>query len=80
MNSLLSYCGLVDAKIRASDKDLPVVGKEQEVTCLRVGSPRALEQTKLVQFQIQRLISLVHKWNWMLPKSHFFNLPNVDIG
>ena len=24
MNSLLSYCGLVDAKIRASDKDLPV--------------------------------------------------------
>ena len=24
MNSLLSYCGLVDAKIRASDKYLPV--------------------------------------------------------
>ena len=24
MNKLLSYCGLVDAKIRASDKDLPV--------------------------------------------------------
>ena len=24
MNSLLSYCGLIDAKIRASDKDLPV--------------------------------------------------------
>ena len=24
MNSLSSYCGLVDAKIRASDKDLPV--------------------------------------------------------
>ena len=24
MNNLLSYCGLVDAKIRASDKDLPV--------------------------------------------------------
>ena len=23
MNNLLSYCGLVDAKIRASDKDLP---------------------------------------------------------
>jgi hypothetical protein len=24
MNNLLSYCGLVDAKIRASNKDLPV--------------------------------------------------------
>ena len=24
MTNLLSYCGLVDAKIRASDKDLPV--------------------------------------------------------
>ena len=24
MNNLLSYCGSVDAKIRASDKDLPV--------------------------------------------------------
>ena len=24
MNNLSSYCGLLDAKIRASDKDLPV--------------------------------------------------------
>ena len=24
MNNLLSYCGLVDARIRTSDKDLPV--------------------------------------------------------
>jgi hypothetical protein len=24
MNNLLSYCGLVNAKIRASEKDLPV--------------------------------------------------------
>ena len=24
MSNLLSYCGLVDAKIRASDKDLPL--------------------------------------------------------
>ena len=24
MNNLLSYCGLVDANLRASDKDLPV--------------------------------------------------------
>ena len=27
MNNLLSYCGLIDAKIKASDKDLPVKGK-----------------------------------------------------
>ena len=25
MNNMWSYCGLVDAKIRASDKDLPVL-------------------------------------------------------
>ena len=25
MNNLLPYCGLVDAKIRASNKDLPVL-------------------------------------------------------
>ena len=24
MNNLLSYCGLVDARIKASEKDLPV--------------------------------------------------------
>jgi hypothetical protein len=24
MNNMSSYCGLVDAKVRASDKDLPV--------------------------------------------------------
>ena len=29
MNNLSSYCGLDDAKIRASDKDLPV----QKVSC-----------------------------------------------
>jgi hypothetical protein len=25
MNNVVIYCGLVDAKIRASDKDLPVL-------------------------------------------------------
>ena len=25
INNLLSYCGLVDARIKASDKDLPVL-------------------------------------------------------
>ena len=27
---MLSYCGLVDAKLRASDKDLPVTGNTRE--------------------------------------------------
>ena len=27
MNNLSYYCGLIDAKIRASDKDLPVIKK-----------------------------------------------------
>ena len=32
MKNLLSYCGLIDAKIRASDKDLPVAkGKKLKV-------------------------------------------------
>ena len=30
MNNLLSYCGLVDATIRASDKDLPVQQKMEK--------------------------------------------------
>ena len=28
MNNLLSYCGLVDARISSSEKDLPVHGNE----------------------------------------------------
>ena len=31
MNNLLSYCGFIDAKIRASDKDLPVQAAISEV-------------------------------------------------
>ena len=32
MSNLSSYCGLVDAKIRASDKDLPVTCSSQVFT------------------------------------------------
>ena len=31
MNNLLSYCGLVDARIRASNKDLPVQLKKMQL-------------------------------------------------
>ena len=30
MNNILSYCGLVDAKISSSEKDLPVINKPDE--------------------------------------------------
>jgi hypothetical protein len=29
MNNLLSYCGLVDARISASEKDLPVINSSK---------------------------------------------------
>ena len=32
MNNLLSYCGLVDTKIRASDKDLPLKNSTKSIT------------------------------------------------
>ena len=36
MNNLSSYCGLVDAKIRASDKDLPVPCKNSSVKSTQI--------------------------------------------
>ena len=38
MNNLSSYCGLVDAKIRASDKDLPVLGFLFNLSQVTMGS------------------------------------------
>ena len=35
MNNLSSYCGLVDARIKASDKDLPVHNKKGEIMPLK---------------------------------------------
>ena len=36
MSNLSSYCGLVDAKIRASDKDLPVFSLRIKDTVLSI--------------------------------------------
>ena len=36
MNNLSSYCGLVDAKIRASDKDLPVKMEMKSFVLMKV--------------------------------------------
>jgi hypothetical protein len=52
MNNLSSYCGLVDAKIRASDKDLPVpkIIFAHCALCAKVGwTP--LQIDKLISFQ-----------------------------
>ena len=46
MNNLLSYCGLVDAKIRASDKDLPVPDNNVQLTktiTIAAGSHQSLK-------------------------------------
>ena len=49
MNNLLSYCGLVDAKIRASDIDLPVLPLAMLLFLSRVKSNVSLPQVKFVK-------------------------------
>ena len=53
MNNLLSYCGLIDAKIRASDKDLPVIDVVERL-CLGVElkSPLQLKSEKLKKTRV----------------------------
>ena len=53
MNNLSSYCGLVDAKIRVSDKDLPVQAMQH-----------AVEQQALNADPLDRQIS--SRWNPVL--------------
>ena len=43
MNNLLSYFGLVEAKIRASDKDLPVKENHNYIAILVVFITKSLE-------------------------------------
>ena len=50
MNNLSSYCGLVDAKIRASDKDLPIQKKQKETLAFQMKQERLLEG-KLIEAQ-----------------------------
>ena len=49
MNNLSSYCGLVDAKIRASEKDLPVIDElSSHINTLK--KKHVLKSTKLCFF------------------------------
>ena len=66
MNNLLSYCGLVDAKIRASDKDLPV-----QVQSMKIPSSEHWENklcTTEIVFDIQNNLYPQHV------------LPRVELG
>ena len=68
MNNLSSYCGLVDAKMRASDKDLPVP----------LGMDGYLVECKLsIKFWIMKGIWLKNP-NVALVKSNFKESPLLD--
>ena len=67
MINLLSYCGLVDAKIRASDKDLPV-SRSVIITivmdCISqtpLRTRRKSNKTKMGQIQVS-----TYYWNFTL--------------
>ena len=47
MNNLLSYCGLVDAKIRASDKELTVQAQKVKLTHSKIQSSWDFENERL---------------------------------
>ena len=53
MNNLLSYCGLVVARISASEKDLPVTG--QEFFLKLTGSNKKLNFQGLMEDLLMRL-------------------------
>ena len=56
MNNLLSYCGLVVARISASEKDLPVTG--QEFFLQQTGSNKKLNFQGLMEDLLMRLNSI----------------------
>ena len=55
MNNILSYCGLVDSEIRASDKDLPVQKKQKETLAFQMKQERLLEG-KLIEAQRKEVL------------------------
>ena len=68
MNNMSAYCGLVDAKIRASDKDLPV---KQIFNLLPVDpSPQnSTVEAKLISNKIFFCIFLDPLGGWPFPAS-----------
>ena len=60
LNNLLSYCGLVAAKIRVSDKDLPVL----ECSCTKIYISQVLSKNKMGFGVPYGLFSLPFKSLW----------------
>ena len=83
MNNLSSYCGLVDAKIRASDKDLPVHLIPSwlvwtEIKCMVHGV-----LSKRPKYQFKPVYSHLFKrgaWNKRGGGAKFAKLLNVELG
>ena len=69
MNNLSSYCGLVDAKIRASDKDLPVPYR----AVVRFSKPLILASTNL-QYEKRLFIELPAQYMKTTSSEHGDNM------
>ena len=54
MNHLLSYCGLVDAKIIASDKDLPVMKDQKNTAGMGISVMVTRSITQMIKCELQR--------------------------
>ena len=58
MNNLSSYCGLVDAKIKASDKDLPVLRWPSDAQTSRIALwPKILKVLGFYQLNFMLILS-----------------------
>ena len=80
MNNQSSYCGLVDAKIRASDKDLPVHRGKTKVIVIKFFIPRAvmvdLEPTVIDEIRTGQYRDLFHP-EQMLTGKKFTIVPSM---
>ena len=74
MNNLSSYCGLVDANIRASDKDLPVImlliiaaeeaiakGIRRVVALTGPEAVKALNKAKLLENELGKVTVVINE-------------------
>ena len=63
MNNLLSYCGLVDEKRRASDKDLPVQPDYMELEihlslCSMMENVGCVQGKSIITKKLHRMVSI----------------------
>ena len=77
MNNLLSYCGLVDARISASEKDLPVTGDMAVPDSLRLEKEKGRELTKMEKMTTMKALVMM-KTNSIKKKKIGENGEEVD--